>query len=171
MRAADIISKHYQRFSRYGVVSIANAVFGQLLFLGLLAGIRVDAVVANLVSATIAGIPTFCAYRWWVWRCRGRADLVREAVPVFMTFVIGVLVASGAVLGVQKGLRGTHLSRGPEIILLDAAVIVAYGIVWLARYGVLHHWVFGRSGQSSSVFAVDPVTAQVASTSESVSDA
>ncbi|MFC0082291.1 GtrA family protein [Aciditerrimonas ferrireducens] len=156
MRISGFVLRHYRRFGRYGVVSVGNTAFGQLAFLGLVAGAGLGALEANLLTAAVTGVPVFFVYRSWVWRCEGRARLVREAVPFFVTLIAGVLASSGAVVGVDALLHGALLSRGARIVVLDGAVVAAYGLLWCIRYVVLHRFVFGRFGAVAGSQGAEP---------------
>ena len=129
---------------RYSAVTVVNVVIGQIL---LFASIRLFSwgttwttdtawTVANVVSVSLGTIPAYYLNRAWVWGKRGRSHLTREILP-FWGFAFAGLILSSVAVNVAANLTDVK-------IVANIANLVAFGVLWVAKFFVLDAVVFGR---------------------------
>ncbi len=133
---------------RYSAVTVINVVIGQVL---LFAAVRLFSwgttwdtdtawTVANIVSVSIGTLPAYYLNRMWVWGKRGRSHLTREILP-FWGFAFAGLILS--TLAVNFAANLTEVK-----IVANIANLVAFGVLWIAKFFVLDAVVFGRGHHS-----------------------
>jgi putative flippase GtrA len=130
------------RLVRYGAVSAVTTGLSLTVLSILLTLTPMPASVANLV-AQAAGIPlSFALNRRWVWRRSGRASASRESGPFWAMSVAGLTLSTLA-----TGLAGdlaAGLPHGERTVVVAAASLAAYGVLWLAEFVLLDRVVFAR---------------------------
>ena len=95
---------------------------------------------------------TFELNRRWVWRKRGRRSLRSEVVPFVALTAAGLLLSTiGVAIASAITARDATSTR---TLVIEAANISAYGIVWLVQFAILDRVLF-RTVQPSagSMFA------------------
>jgi len=115
---------------RYLLVSALNVVNHQVL---LQIGLRLfewSGGFANVVAAMISVIPAFLLSRYWVWQVSGSASLKSEIVPFWVIAVIGLVVSSGTAQWADNAFG--------EPLLVSAASLAGYLLVWVAKFFVLN---------------------------------
>ena len=131
---------------RYGLVSIINIALGQGL---LLVGYRVmrwSVVVANVFATAVAAGPAYMLSRRWVWRVTTKSHVLQEVLPFWglMLAGLGLSVASADSLRAVAP-RLIQDRAGATIVVLGGA-LVAYGVIWIARFVVLDRYMFAEHG-------------------------
>jgi len=91
-------------------------------------------IVSNIVAVAVSSIPSYLLNRAWVWRKTGSHNLFREIVP-FWTFAFVGLGLS--VLFVWMAAKWSDAT-----IVVSAANLSAFGILWVGRYIVLDQLLF-----------------------------
>jgi putative flippase GtrA len=129
---------------RYGAVSAVTTTLSLTLLVVLLTVTPWPASAANLVAQAAGIAPSYLLNRRWVWRRSGRASLGRETGPFW------AMSAAGLVLSTLATATVSHLAEGlphtTRTVVVAAASVAAYGVLWLAEFIVLDRVVFGRSG-------------------------
>ncbi|HET9242588.1 MAG TPA: GtrA family protein [Gaiella sp.] len=121
------------RIARYTVVSVLSIVATQLL-LQMFARLGVDPVRANVAAVLFVAFPAFLLNRHWTWGDRNGGSLGRQASVFWATLVAGLV---GSTVAVWLAARVTD-----EPLLLGAASFAAFGVLWAARFVVLHRVAF-----------------------------
>ena len=121
------------RIARYTVVSVLSIVATQLL-LQVFARLGVDPVRANVAAVLFVAFPAFLLNRHWTWGDRNGGSLGRQASVFWATLVAGLV---GSTVAVWLAARVTD-----EPLLLGAASFAAFGVLWAARFVVLHRVAF-----------------------------
>jgi putative flippase GtrA len=122
---------------RFGMASVVGVVVTQallVLFHGLL---EFDATLSNVLAVVLAAIPVFFLNKRWVWGLDGRADLRREIVPFWGFTLLGLAISSGLV--------ALSHEIGDSTLIVMAANIAGFGIVWVGKFVFLDSVVFGEA--------------------------
>lgn len=91
-------------------------------------------IVSNMVAVGVSSIPSYLLNRAWVWGKTGSHNVFREIVP-FWTFAFVGLGLS--VLFVWMAAKWSDAT-----IVVSAANLSAFGILWVGRYIILDQLLF-----------------------------
>jgi putative flippase GtrA len=142
-RIARIIThSRSSRFMRYSGVSVVNVVVGQSLLILAFGVFGWTAVLANVFSACIAAGPAYLMNRRWVWQKGGRSHLFSEVLPFWALALAGLGVSTATVSLASVFAHDLTPDRFIRTVMVAAAVLVAYGIVWVVRFFILDSYVF-----------------------------
>ncbi len=125
---------HHHKLGRFAIVSLASLVTGHLLLYSAYSWLGIAPVPSNIASTVVNTALVFGANRRWVWGARDRVDLQREVVPFIALALVG--------LGVSTLLVWWTAVRIGEGLWINAANLVGFGLVWLARFFLLDRWVY-----------------------------
>ena len=119
---------------RYSLVSVVAVGVSQLVLIICSALLDWSAVASNLTAVSIGSIPSYTLNRSWVWGKRGGSHLWREVVP-FWAF---------ALLGLAFSTLLVHLAStwNNSPVVLSAANLTAFGLLWVAKYLFLDALLF-----------------------------
>lgn len=106
----------------------------QVLLVFFYRGVDLPALAANALAVVIAALPAYFISRRWVWRKVAGHSVSREVVPFWMMNLVGLLLSSLFVWLV--GLISD------SAVLLVAANVFAFGILWLAKFMLCEIWLF-----------------------------
>lgn len=123
---------------RYAMVSVVSLVVSQITLFTLFAGFHWTARSANVAACATGGVPSYWLNRRWTWGKRGRSHLWREVAP-FWIVAFASLVVSTVIAGVAES-QAVELSssRLVQALVVNAAVIVTYGVIWVAKFLLLN---------------------------------
>ncbi|MDP8988255.1 MAG: GtrA family protein [Actinomycetota bacterium] len=128
---------------RYSLVSVVAVAVSQVVLLvcnGLLDWAPVP---SNVTAVAIGSVPSYALNRAWVWGKRGRNDVWREVVP-FWAFAFSGLAFS--TLLVYLAARWSD-----AVLVVNAANLTAFGILWVAKYFFLDSLLFSVAGDDSEL--------------------
>ncbi len=130
---------------RYSLVSVVAVGVSQLVLIicnGLLGW---SAVASNLAAVSIGCIPSYTLNRSWVWGKRGRNHLWREVAPFWALALLGLAFSTVLV----------HLASrwNDSTVVVSAANLTAFGILWVAKYLLLDSLLFALPGDDSELLA------------------
>ena len=123
-----------KRLVRYGGVSLVVVPLTQVLLVFFYRGVNLPAMAANALAVAIAAIPAYFLSRRWVWRKVASHSVSREFVPFWMMNLVGLLLSTLFVWLVGLISDST--------VLLVAANVFAFGILWLAKFMLCEIWLF-----------------------------
>ena len=123
-----------KRLVRYGGVSLVVVPLTQVLLVFFYRGVNLPAMAANALAVAIAAIPAYFLSRRWVWRKVASHSVSREFVPFWMMNLVGLLLSTLFVWLVGLISDST--------VLLVAANVLAFGILWLAKFMLCEIWLF-----------------------------
>jgi putative flippase GtrA len=127
-------TEHGRKMVRYSMVSLVAVPVAELGILMGLVLFGMSAAWANVFGNSLGAIPSYYLNRTWVWGKAGRSHLMKEIAPFWMITVVGVVFA-GWVGHVAGAWAKRHDVTGPErVILLMAANLVAFGVLWVGKY-------------------------------------
>ncbi len=138
----DRLWTHLTRLVRYGAVSIVSSMVG-LAVLGYLVAVRgTSAGWANVISTTVAAVPSFELNRRWSWQGRsGRAKLDQVVPFLVMTFVgLGLstyVVHLAGLIATEHELHTVH-----RTVAIEGASVGTWAALWLLQYFILDRYLF-----------------------------
>ena len=106
----------------------------QVLLVFFYRGVDLPALAANALAVAIAAFPAYFISRRWVWRKVAGHSVSREVIPFWMMNLVGLLLSTLFVWLV--GLVSD------SAVLLVAANVLAFGILWLAKFMLCEIWLF-----------------------------
>jgi putative flippase GtrA len=122
---------------RYSMVSVVGVVITQLellLFVGIL---DLRPTWSNVAAVSLCSIPVFILNKRWVWSRDGKIDLRREILPFWVFTLAGLILSTIIVAIVQRWSDAT--------LLVMAANISGFGLLWVAKFLFLDQVMFGHS--------------------------
>jgi putative flippase GtrA len=131
-----LIEDHGMKVLRYCGVSVVNVIIGAGTFLFLLAVLDFHPLPANLVAWAVSTGPAYLLSRYWVWEQSGSHSVKSEIAPFWILALIGLTFSS-----VSVTIAGTMTES--DVVLLGVQ-LVAYGIVWVAKYLVLDQMMWSH---------------------------
>lgn len=132
---------------KYSMVSVVGVSLTQsllVLFVGIL---DLDPTWSNVAAVSLAAVPVFVLNKRWVWSHDGKVSFRREILP-FWVFTLAGLVLSTLLVTLAKGISDSTL-------LVMAASIAGFGILWVAKFLFLDQVMFGRP-EIDEVLAQEP---------------
>ena len=123
-----------RRLVRYAGISLIVVPLTQVLLVFFYRGADLPAMAANALAVAIAAIPAYFLSRRWVWRKVASHSVSREVLPFWMMNLVGLLLSTLFVWLV--GLISD------SAVLLVAANVLAFGILWLAKFMLCEIWLF-----------------------------
>ena len=122
---------------RYSMVSVFGVVFTQLELAIALGLLDLDPTMSNVVAVMICAVPVFFLNKRWVWNVDGKVSVRREIIPFW--------VFTGAGLALSTLLVAVAESYSDSTLLIMAASVGGFGILWVAKFLFLDKIMFGHS--------------------------
>lgn len=119
---------------RYAGVSVIVVPLTQVLLVFFYTVADLPALAANALAVTIAAVPAYFISRRWVWRKVAGHSVSREVIPFWTMNLVGLLLSTLFVWLVGLISDST--------VLLVAANVLAFGILWLAKFMLCEMWLF-----------------------------
>lgn len=135
---------------KYSMVSVIGVSITQVLLLLLVGFLDYAPTWSNITAVSVTAIPVFLLNKRWVWSHDGRVSLRREILPFWVFTLAGLLLSTALVALVQR------LSADSTILVM-AANIGGFGILWVAKFLFLDKVMFGHS-ELDEVLAQEPPT-------------
>ena len=130
----------WRRLVRYATGSLATVAATQATLLLLYSVLGWPALWSNVGATVVAAVPAYFINRQWVWRVTGRHSVRREILPFWMYTLAGLVVSTGLVVLVDQ-----TTSLG---LLVVAANLAGWGLVWIAKFSLFETRVFRHGGRS-----------------------
>jgi putative flippase GtrA len=122
---------------KYSAVSVIGVTITQVLLIILVGILDWHPVQANITAVMITAVPVFFLNKRWVWSSDGKIDFAREILPFW--------VFTGAGLGLSTGLVALAHSISESQLLVMAANLGGFGVLWVAKFLFLDQVMFGHS--------------------------
>jgi putative flippase GtrA len=132
----------------YALVSVVAVVTGQAVLWTCSGLLGWDPVPSNVTSVAIGSIPSYVLNRSWVWGKKGKSHLWKEIVPFWGMALLGLLLSTVAVAWAS--------SWNDATIVVSAANLAAFGVIWVGKFFVLHHLLFGGHDHTADDEVVIP---------------
>ena len=89
---------------------------------------------SNIAAVSIGCIPSYVLNRYWVWGKRGRNHFWREVFPFWAMALLGLVFSTVLVTLAERW--------SDAAIMLSAANLTAFGVLWIAKFFVLDSVLF-----------------------------
>jgi putative flippase GtrA len=121
---------------KYSMVSVVGVTLTQSLLVVFVGLMDLDPTWSNVAAVSLTAVPVFMLNKRWVWSRDGKISFRREVLP-FWVFTLAGLVLSTLLVTLAKGVSDSTL-------LVMAASIGGFGILWVAKFLFLDQIMFGR---------------------------
>lgn len=100
---------------------------------------------SNVWATALAAIPSYELNRKWAWGKSGPNHLWREVMPFWALAFLGLLFSTVAVHFADQAAVHHGLSHLVNVVVVDLANILAFGILWVVKFIVLNKVLFAES--------------------------
>ncbi|HEY4331125.1 MAG TPA: GtrA family protein [Ilumatobacteraceae bacterium] len=138
----------FRKLIRYAGVSVIATTISQAILATLNSTRATSAGWANVIATMVGTVPSFELNRRWVWRKTGRRSLGAEVVPFVTIAAAGLGLSTLAAIYASHWADGHGYSNSGRTILIAAATLTAFGLVWIAQFIILDKVLFGRNGST-----------------------
>jgi putative flippase GtrA len=122
---------------RYTTVSLIGVTITQLQLLLYVGILDRDPTWSNVIAVSLCSIPVFLLNKHWVWNADGKLSLRREILPFWVFTLAGLGLSTALVAWVETFSDST--------LLVMAANIGGFGLLWVAKFLFLDQIMFGHS--------------------------
>ena len=140
---AEVVREHWRKALRYCAVSAVNVVVGLSTLAYALEALDLTPAIANLTAWMVSTGPAYLLSRYWVWQQLGANSVKSEILPFWIIAFVGLTLSTGTI-----ALLGMITDNTPVLML---CTVVAYGVVWVAKYLVLDGLLWPKAGDESVV--------------------
>ncbi|WP_346922407.1 GtrA family protein [Glutamicibacter creatinolyticus] len=139
VKIRGLVSTLWREVAKFGVVGGAAFVVDSAIYLWMLSGPMSDSPVkAKIVAGVVATLFSWVANRYWTFRHRRQANVVRELVMFLVMNAIGLGIAAACVW-VTKYMLG--LTDTTSVFIAGSVVGLILGTIF--RFFAYKFWVFG----------------------------
>ncbi|MFJ2618796.1 GtrA family protein [Glutamicibacter sp. NPDC087344] len=151
LKITGLVSLLWREVAKFGVVGGVAFVIDSGIYVWLLHGPMSDSQVkAKIIAGVVATIFSWLANRFWTFRHRRQANVVRELVMFLIMNAIGLGIAAACVW-VTKYWLG--LSDPTSLFVAGSVVGLVLGTIF--RFFAYRFWVFGAEMDQEEKFAHD----------------
>ncbi len=134
-----------RKLVKYSMVSLVSVVVSQIV-LFITYRLTGHAVLSNVVAVAVGTLPSYELNRRWTWRKNGPSHLWREIVPFWVMSFIGLLFSTLCVFLAERWADGRHLSEAHKSLVLLAANLGAFGVLWVGKFLIINKLLFHHDG-------------------------
>ncbi|MGN6405554.1 GtrA family protein [Sinomonas sp.] len=150
-RLRGLVSLFWREVAKFGTVGGLAFVVDSAVFIWLLNGpLHSGEVWAKSIATIIASIFSWVANRYWTFRHRKQANVVREAVLFAVMNGVGLLIAAGCVAVTKYVLLMTD-----KVSIFVAGSVVGLVLGTIFRFFAYRFWVFNEELDSEPGYEVD----------------
>jgi len=132
-----------RKLVKYSMVSMISVVVSQIV-LYVTYTVTGNAVLSNIVAVAVGTLPSYELNRRWTWRKNGPSHLWREIVPFWVMSFIGLVFSTACVFFAERWAEGHNVREHPKKLLLLAANLGAFGVLWVGKFLVINRLLFHR---------------------------
>ncbi|MGK2948328.1 MAG: GtrA family protein [Acidimicrobiales bacterium] len=121
---------------KYSMVSVVGVVLTQSMLAVFVGLMERDPTLSNVTAVMICAIPVFLLNKHWVWSADGKVSFRREVLPFWVFTGAGLALSTGLVALVQR--------MSDSTLLVMAASLAGFGVLWVAKFLFLDQVMFGR---------------------------
>ena len=127
---------------RYAIVSVISVVIS-LIVLGICHGVLDwPAFWSNIAATSVATVPSYELNRRWAWGKSDKSHLWKEVVPFWVLSFIGLAFSTWWAVMAESVAKHRHLSHGAQTAVIEAAVLLAYGVLWVGKFMIMNKLLF-----------------------------
>ena len=135
------------RFVRYTGGSAVAFATSEIVFVACYATRLVGTTGATIIAFFAGAIPNYVLNRRWVWKRRGPVHVWREVVLYAVVSVVSLVLVAEATSWASHAVDGGHAA---QTVAAAAAYLVAYGLLFVAKFIAFETVVFRGLGTASS---------------------
>lgn len=133
--AVDFVKADLGKLIRYVAVAAISVPSGAVLLWVLLEVFDIQPVAANMAQVSLMAIPNYLMNRYWVWEKNSPNSVSREIAPFWVMALLGAFVSTLFIWIADQ------FTDSP--VVLVAAMITGFGMVWVLKFFVLERYLFG----------------------------
>ena len=134
---------------KYSMVSVFGVICTQLQLLVYVELLDRDPTWSNVVAVSLCAVPVFFLNKWWVWSHDGKVSVRREILPFWVFTLAGLLLSTGLVAVAE--------ATSDSTLLVMAANLAGFGVLWVAKFLFLDQVMFGHSEKEEILSQEAPV--------------
>jgi len=135
-------TKKFVKYSAVSVVAVLVTAITQTICLGLF---HVPAGWSAVIASAVAAVPSYVLNRRWVWGASSRSHFLKEVLPFWVMFAIGLGFATlASILAAAAADDVSHLAK---TFIVVGSSIFAYGVLWIVKYVVMNKILFAHHEQ------------------------
>lgn len=146
-RLATVRPRWYKRLARAAASSMLATVLSQAALISLL-WFEAAPALASAIAFVVGAVPNYFVSRRWAWGRRGKPRVGRELVPYLAVIAVTGLASVGLTTVAGWFVEPLALPKVWSIVLLDAAFLASYGLVFLVKFTLLDRIVFVPRGNA-----------------------
>ncbi|MBK1785412.1 GtrA family protein [Prauserella cavernicola] len=133
----------FARLVRAGASSVLATATSQVALIGLLWW-GSSPTAASAVAFVAGAIPNYFVARRWAWGRKGKPDFKRELLPYLAVIGLGAVASVGLTTVAGMITEPLEISGLARILVLDAAFLSSYAIVFVFKFALLDRLVYRR---------------------------
>lgn len=150
-RIRGLASLFWREVAKFGAVGGVAFVIDSAVFIWLFTGpMHGSEVWAKALATVVASIFSWVANRFWTFRHRKQANVLREALLFAVMNIVGLLIASGCVWFAKYVLE---LNDKPSLFIAGSVVGLVLGTIF--RFFAYRFWVFNNELDQEPEFSHD----------------
>lgn len=144
-----------RKWVRYSMVSVVAVLCSQVILALTFGVLHWSARSANMTAVGLSAVPSYWLNRAWVWKKTDRSSMLREVVPFWAMAFIGLVFSTWAADFAATHASSLSSSRGVQTVIVMAASLAAFGVLWIGKFVVLNRVLFVHDGEASEVVAAE----------------
>ncbi len=121
---------------KYSMVSVVGVTLTQVLLVLSIGILHWNPVSSNIAAVSLSSLPVFLLNKRWVWSADGKLSLRREVLPFWFFTLAGLLLSTGLVVL-------AHAVSDSQLLVM-AANLTGFGVLWVAKFLFLDQIMFGH---------------------------
>ena len=97
---------------------------------------------ANVFACAVATVPSYELNRKWAWGKHGKSHMWKEVAPFWALAFIGLAFSTWWAVAAESLAHRHHLGHGAQTILVETAVLSAYGVLWIGKFVIFNKILF-----------------------------
>jgi putative flippase GtrA len=130
-------------WAKYSASSVIAGVISELAFV-LCYWIGTRPAWASVIAFLAGALPNYVLNRRWAWGRTGRANRTRELLPYAIIVVVTAIAAALVTSGTDHWLRGWTDSHFWQTVLVSAAFLGTYGVMFILKFVLFDRFVFAK---------------------------
>lgn len=143
------LSEPARRLTTYAAGSVAAAGCSELALVLCYGVLHLAPAASSTIAWIMGAVPNYWLNRSWTWQRRGRPSLRHEVLPYVVIALVTLVLAALATRGVDAWLRGDGTSSTTRVVLVAAAFLGVYVVMFGLRYVLLDRLFRGRPAQET----------------------
>jgi putative flippase GtrA len=131
-----------RKMARYTMVSVVSVIVSSIVLAITVGLLRWSAFWGNITATAVATIPSYELNRKWAWGKSGRGHLLKEVIPFWALSFIGLAFSTYSAVVAESFAKHHHLHRLWHTAAVEAAVLGAFGILWVGKFIIFNKVLF-----------------------------